>query len=211
MKSVIKKILSLPYMLLISLPYFKFIRDTKKEEPSIDLRTWFMQKIVGFNKHAYWPMHHSSIVSYPLNVYIGKNTNPGQNPGCYIHAVNKIYVGDYTQIAPNVGFMSGNHDLFDYRIQVKTNKPIKIGKHCWLGMGVVIMPEVELGDFTIVGAGAIVTKSFPEGRCIVVGNPARKLRDLDADDCKYFETENPYNGYIHPGKFELFRKAKLYV
>lgn len=210
-KSLIKKILSLPYLLLVSIPYFKFIRNTKNEEPCIDFRTWFIQKILGFNKHAYWPMHHSSIVSYPLNVYVGKNTNPGQNPGCYIHAVNKIYIGDYTQIAPNVGLMSGNHDLFDYRKQVQTSNPIKIGKHCWLGMGVVIMPEVELGDFTIVGAGAIVTKSFPEGHCIIVGNPARKIKDLDINSCKYFQTENPYNGYIHPSKFEMFRQQKLHI
>lgn len=211
MKAITKKIILFPFTIFLKLPYFRFIHDTKKEEPAIDFRTWFVQKILGFNKHAYWPMHHASIVSYPKNVYVGKNTNPGQNPGCYIHAVNKIYIGDYTQIAPNVGFMSGNHDLYDFRIQVKTGNPIKIGKHCWIGMGVVIMPEVELGDFTIIGAGAIVTKSFPEGHCVIVGNPARKLRDLDKEKCVYFETENPYNGYIAKDRFETFRQKNLNI
>ena len=45
-------------------------------------------------------------------------------------------------------------------------------------MNCVILPGVELGDNTIVGAGSIVTKSFKEGKCIIAGNPAKKLRDL---------------------------------
>ncbi len=205
-----RKLTSLIVLLLEKLPYFHFIKNTKNQEPSIDFRTWFIQKILGFNKYAYWPMHHSSIVSYPNNVCVGINTNPGQNPGCYIHAVNKIYIGDYTQIAPNVGLMSGNHDLYDYRQQTEGNA-IKIGKHCWLGMGAVIMPGVELGDFTIVGAGAIVTKSFSEGHCIIVGSPAKKIKDLELDKCIYFKVDNPYNGYIPNNKFEAFRKSKLTV
>ena len=169
-----------------------------------------MQKVVGINRGAYWPMHHSSILSYAKNVYAGIETSPGYNPGCYIHAINKIYIGDYTQIAPNVGLMSGNHDLYDYRIQTN-GKAIKIGKHCWLGMGVVILPEVELGDFTIVGAGAIVTNSFPEGHCVIVGNPAKRIKDLDRDKCISFNTNNPYNGYIPNAKFEAYRKKYLNV
>jgi acetyltransferase-like isoleucine patch superfamily enzyme len=45
-------------------------------------------------------------------------------------------------------------------------------------MNSVILPGVELGPHTIVGAGSIVTKSFPEGNCIIVGNPAKKIKDL---------------------------------
>ena len=54
---------------------------------------------------------------------------------------------------------------------------------CWLGMGCVVLPGVTLGDFTVVGAGAIVTKSFPEGYCVLGGNPATLLRHLDHDAC----------------------------
>lgn len=219
--SILGKILKNPFLLLaylfrllgwglIRLPYFRFIQETQNSETSITLMMWFLQKVIGFNRYAYWPMHHSSIVSYPKNIYVGVETCPGYNPGCYIHGVNKIYVGDYTQIAPNVGLMSGNHDLYDYRIQIAGN-PIRIGKYCWLGMGVVIMPEVELGDFTIVGAGAIVTKSFPEGHCVIVGNPAKKIRDLKIEDCKEFVVDNPYNGYIPQPRFQEYRKKFLNI
>jgi acetyltransferase-like isoleucine patch superfamily enzyme len=191
-------------------PYFRFIRETKNSEVPITLTMWFRQKILRVNAGAYWPMHPSSIVSYATNVYAGIDTCPGYNPGCYIHGINKIYIGDHTQIAPNVGLMSGNHDLYDYRIQT-ASAPIVIGKHCWIGMGAVILPEVVLGDFTIVGAGAIVTKSFPEGHCVIGGNPARKIKDLDKAKCVPFTTAFPYNGYIRHEKFESYRKRRLNV
>lgn len=194
--------------LITRLPYFRFIRDTKGTETEITFLTWFIQKVIGINRSAYWPMHHSSIASYVKNVHLGIDTQPGINPGCYIHAVNRIYVGDYTQIAPNVGLMSGNHDLYDYRKQEPAG-PIVIGKYCWLGMGAVVLPNVVLGDFTIVGAGAIVTKSFPEGHCVIVGNPAHKLRDLDKEKCIEFSTDKPYHGYIPHDKFEKFQKENL--
>jgi len=196
--------------LIIKLPYFHFIRNTKSTETEITFFTWFVQKIIGINKAAYWPMHHSSLVTFPLNIYVGIETSPGLNPGCYIHGVNKIYIGNYTQIAPNVGIISGNHDLYDYRLQ-QENNPIIIGDHSWLGMGCIILPGVVLGPFTIVGAGAIVTKSFPEGKCIIAGNPAKKIKELDPEKCVPFHSKKPYNGYIPNYKFEVFRKEKLFV
>jgi acetyltransferase-like isoleucine patch superfamily enzyme len=209
-KSFLKKILSIPVNIFLLIPYFNFIRDTKNTDAPITFQTWFWQKVIGFNRPVYWPMHHSSISSYANRVQIGIETNPGLNPGCYIHGVNRIYIGDYTQFGPNVGLMSGNHDLFDFRIQT-TGKPIRIGKHCWIGMGAIILPEVELGDFTIVGAGAIVTKSFPEGRCVIAGNPAKMIKELEPSSCKYFKTENPYIGYMPVQKFEAFKKTRLDV
>ena len=196
--------------LLIKLKYFHFISNTINTDAPITFQTWFWQKVIGFNGGVYWPMHHASIASYAKRVQIGIETNPGLNPGCYIHGVNRIYIGDYTQFGPNVGLMSGNHDFYDFRKQ-KDAKPIRIGKHCWIGMGVVVMPEVELGDFTIVGAGSIVTKSFPEGKCVIAGNPARKIKDLDTEQCIYFSTENPYVGYMRASDFETFKQNKLDV
>jgi acetyltransferase-like isoleucine patch superfamily enzyme len=217
--SRLKRILANPFLLfqylgkgIISLvtkhPYFNFISDTANTETAITFRTWFIQKVLGFNREAYWPMHHSSIISYPKNVLAGVDTCPGYNPGCYIHAVNKIMIGDYTQIAPNVGLMSGNHDLHDLRKQI-SGKPLIIGKYCWIGMGVVILPEVELGDFTIVGAGSIVTKSFPNGYCVIAGNPAKIIKELDRSLCIQYKNEIEYNGYIRSDRFNKFKAEFL--
>lgn len=56
-----------------------------------------------------------------------------------------------------------------------TGKPITIGDNCWIGMNAVVLTGVELGDYTTVGAGAVVTHSFP-GHCVIAGNPARVIR-----------------------------------
>jgi acetyltransferase-like isoleucine patch superfamily enzyme len=53
----------------------------------------------------------------------------------------------------------------------------------WVAMGAIILPGVKLGDFTTVGAGAIVTKSFPEGYCVIAGNPAKIIKHLDKEAC----------------------------
>lgn len=51
-------------------------------------------------------------------------------------------------------------------------------------MNSVILPGVELGDNTIVGAGSIVTKSFSKGHVVIAGNPAKVIRILEKEDEK---------------------------
>ena len=60
----------------------------------------------------------------------------------------------------------------------------------------MILPNVALGDNTIVGAGSVVTKSFPNGYCVIAGNPAVKVKDLDPKKCIRFKNDSEYVGYI---------------
>ena len=62
-------------------------------------------------------------------------------------------------------------------------KPIKIGNDVWIGVNVTILPGVTIGENAVVGAGAVVTKDVPDN-AVVVGNPARVIRYLDADKFK---------------------------
>lgn len=182
---------------------------TRYTTAPITLRTIFFQKVLGFNREAYWPMHFTSVVNGVENIRIGVGTAPGLAPGCYIQGIGKMYIGDYTIIAPNVGIISANHDIYDYR---KHNKGIvKIGSYCWIGMNSVILPGVELEDFTIVGAGSVVTKSFKEGYCIIAGNPARLIKKLDKEKCARYKNRYEYYGYIKKNKFESFSKKYLEV
>ncbi|GJQ03941.1 acyltransferase [Capnocytophaga canimorsus] len=130
------------------------------------------------------------------------DTNPRYSPGCYIQGGGRVYIGDYTQIAPNVGIISSNHDLYDSREKVR--KEVVIGKYCWIGMNAMILPGVKLGDFTIVAAGTVVTKSFEEGYCVIGGNPARKIKELDKEKCIPFKNKYEYHGYIPKKKFLKF-------
>ena len=201
-KSLIKSVLRL-------LPIARVIQETATSQTPVTWRMWWKQKVLGYNKEAYWPVHFSSRVSYPERIYAGIDTAPGYMPNCYIQGMGTIYIGDYTQIAPSVGIISSNHDLHDSRIQHPA--PVKIGRYCWIGMHSVILPGVELGDFTIVAAGAVVSSSFPEGYCVIGGVPARKIKDLDRNQCVMFQQQPAYNGYIPHEQFEDFRKNKLQV
>lgn len=199
-----------PYQILIRIPFFRFILETENTQTPITFKMWFIQKIFGFNRHVYWPVHHSSLISNPKNVYCGIETCPGFMPGCYIQALGKIYIGDYTQISANVGIITANHDVYENK-KHDNAKNVRIGKYSWIGMNSVILPGVELGDYTIVGAGSVVTKSFNEGYLVIAGNPARIIKRLDREKCQPFKSEYEYNGYIKSEKFNSFRKKRLSV
>jgi acetyltransferase-like isoleucine patch superfamily enzyme len=143
------------------------------------------------NRNVPWMIHHTSTVHIPEKIIRGKNVYPGDSPYNYIEASNGLTIGDYTNISPNVGIISANHDLIDNAI-VLTAPPISIGKFCWIGMNAVILPGVQLGDFTIVGAGAIVSRSFPDGYCVIAGNPAKIINHLDKKACEQF-AQTKYN------------------
>jgi len=188
---------------------FKFFRETVYSSNPITFKIWFVQKIIGFNRKAYWPMHHSSKVVGVENILVGVDVDPGINPGCYIQGVGKLYIGDYSRIGANCGVLSGNHDLYNHKIEVK--KTTIIGRYCWIGMNSIILPGVELGDFTKVAAGSVVTKSFMDGFCIIGGNPAKIIKTLNAKDCVSHENKIEYIGYIKETKFQSFRNKNLSI
>ena len=59
-------------------------------------------------------------------------------------------------------------------------EPIDIGANVWLGGGAIVLPGVRIGENTVVGAGAVVTRDLPAG-VVAVGNPARVTRSVTRD------------------------------
>lgn len=145
----------------------------------------FSKYIMRQNRTVKWAVHHTSTVICPENIARGRNVYPGDSPGNYIEASNGIIIGDYTNIGPNVGIISANHDPIINEKHIPASG-IVIGRFCWIGMNAVILPSVILGDFTIVGAGSVVTKSFTEGYCVIAGNPAMTIKKLDKKACDQF-------------------------
>ena len=208
MKKQIKYIIKTINLFLLKYICDKCYKTIQTQTP-ITLKYIFWQKILGFNKKVYWPVHFTSIVGTPNNICVGIDVSPGYMPGCYIQGMGKVYIGDYTQISANVGIISANHDLYDTRKHISST--IRIGKYCWIGMNSIILPNVELGDWTIIGAGSVVTKSFTEGYCVIGGNPAKIIKKLDKEKCVTYKNEYEYNGYIKAERFEKFRKNFLKV
>jgi acetyltransferase-like isoleucine patch superfamily enzyme len=133
---------------------------------------FFFQKMLRINAEVPFMVHFTSTVK--KTVYLGKNVAPyfANCGNCYFSGINKIYIGDNTIFAPGVKVISANHNKEDYSKHIKDTDPVSIGKNCWLGANSIILPGVQLGDNVIVGAGSVVTKSFP-GNVIIAGNPAK--------------------------------------
>ena len=110
-----------------------------------------------------------------------------------------IYVGDNTMFGPNVTIATAGHPI-DPELRARGlqyNMPVRIGKNCWLGAGVIVMPGVTIGDNVVIGAGSVVTKDIPSN-VVAVGNPCRVLREVgDHDRTFYYKDKR-----IDPKLFE---------
>ena len=126
--------------------------------------------------HANWGGRHC---------HFGKNVYANFNLTCVDDT--HIYVGDHTMLGPNVVLATAGHPICPELRQraYQFNMPIHIGKNCWLGAGVIVLPGVTIGDNSVIGAGSVVTKDIPSG-VIAVGNPCKMLREIGEHDYEYY-------------------------
>lgn len=127
--------------------------------------------------HAMWGGRH---VHLGRNVYINYN--------CTLVDDAHIYIGDGTMFAPNVTIVAASHPLSP-KLRAEgygCNKPVRIGKNVWLASNVTVLPGVHIGDNSVIGAGAVVTKDIP-ANVFAVGIPARVVRELGPDDDIYYD------------------------
>ena len=136
----------------------------------------YKQKILGYNRNIPWPVHFTSQVKCPEKIQRG-TMYPGFSIHNYIDGRNGIVFEENVITAPKISIISQNHDNLNFENYIDS-KPIIIRKNSWIATGAIILPEVELGEHTIVAAGAVVTKSFPEGNQIIGGNPAKVIKKI---------------------------------
>lgn len=198
MKFQIKKIIG------CVIPYYyswkKFVASTILPNSYID----YVKFRLGICK-VYWPKDKTCLVNHPRRIFVGINSKIGR-PGSYISGAGGVWIGDYVRFGPNVGVVSSNHDLYNRdKYQLAT---VKIGDYCWIGMNSLVLAGVELGPSTIVGGGSVVTKSFPDGYCVIAGNPAKVIKQLDRD--KIVMPNHPeYYGYIPKEQFEKVKSKYI--
>ncbi len=126
--------------------------------------------------HSNWGGRH---VHFGKNVYANFNLTLVDD--------THIYVGDYTMIGPNVTIATAGHPILPALREkaYQYNASVRIGKNCWLGAGVILLPGVTVGDNTVIGAGSVVTKNLPSN-VVAVGNPCRVLREVNEHDRSYY-------------------------
>ena len=150
------------------------------------LRCFFMQKIVGINRDVPFPATFTSKIPNWKGIRFDPDSmNLFQKSGCYFQAVEgaTITIGRHCEIANNVGIITANHDIYDINAHAG-GQDVILGDYCWVGINAVILPGVVLGPHTVVGAGSIVNKSFPEGYCVLAGSPARVIKTLRPEQCR---------------------------
>jgi maltose O-acetyltransferase len=114
---------------------------------------------------------------YGFNITIGKKTFI--NYDCVFLDCNKITIGDEVQIAPGVHIYTATHPLDPQqrRSGLEQALPVAIADGVWLGGGAIVCPGVTIGENTVIGAGAVVTRDIPPN-VLAVGNPCRMIRPL---------------------------------
>lgn len=118
----------------------------------------------------------------PFYTDFGKNITIGKdvfiNSGCHFQDQGGIAIGDGALIGHNVVLATINHDLDPKNNRKNHYAPIIIGNHVWIGSNAVILAGVTIGDWAVVGAGAVVTKDVPP-MTVVGGIPARIIKTME--------------------------------
>ena len=112
-------------------------------------------------------------VDFACQMQIGKQVFINHSLTCM--AAGGITIDDGVMIGPNVKIVTDNHD-FQNRMVLRC-KPVHICRNAWIGVGVIILPGVTIGENAIVAAGAVVTKDV-EPNTIVGGNPAKFIKQI---------------------------------
>lgn len=111
------------------------------------------------------------------NIYMHENSRI--NKCCMILARTRIEIGENTGLAYGATILTGADPRNELnKLYAPKNAPVIIGKNCWIGANSTILPGVTIGDYSIVAAGAVVTKDVPSG-VLVAGNPAIVKKRLD--------------------------------
>jgi len=142
----------------------------------LEIRDRLLRELVG-------SVGEGVVVRSPVHFDYGTHTSIGDrtfiNYGAVILDVGRVTIGSDVQIGPNVQLLTPIHpmDAAERRAGWEAQKPVSIGDGVWLGGGVIVCPGVRIGEDTVIGAGAVVTRDVPPG-VFAAGNPCRVIRDL---------------------------------
>ena len=104
---------------------------------------------------------------------------------CHIGCIDHVEIGEWTTMGARCYITDHTHGgtsreellLPPRKRPLVSRGPVKIGKYVHLGEGVCVMPGVTIGDYSVIGAGAVVTRDIPPFS-IAVGSPAKVIKQI---------------------------------
>lgn len=103
-------------------------------------------------------------------------------PGVRIMAAESIEIGDACMFAHGAYISDADwHGIYDRSEPVGKTKPIILKDNVWIGDSAIVCKGVTIGENSIIGAGAVVTKNIP-ANVVAAGNPAKVVKNLDQGD-----------------------------
>ena len=127
------------------------------------------------------PEKKQPIQRFNSKIIIGNNVT--STADLQIAAQSEITIENDVMFAANIHINDAFHGYENANEPYKYQKisriaPVLIKRGCWIGQNVVILPGVTIGQYSIIGANSVVTKSVPD-RCIAVGSPAKVMKQWD--------------------------------
>lgn len=157
----------------------------------------YIKKIL---KKVYRSFSKSSIIPGTLRIHylrksginIGEKVtiNEGFTLACDIGYESNLTIEDRVAFGPNVTIVVTSHpnhsrlrDLKDQYPSFEVFGKVRIMHDAWIGAGAIVLPNVVVGEYSVIGAGAVVTKNVPR-YSVVAGVPAKIIRDLSFEELK---------------------------
>ena len=153
-------------------------------------------------------------IGFRTRWYRRKGMSIGQNTRIYSRIASTepylLEFGDNVTVSEAVHFITHDNSitkmfLGERNEQLNTFGRIRVGNGCFVGLGAIVLPGVELGEGVVVGAGSVVTRSFLDPGTIVAGNPARRVSN--APD--YLRENGHFAVYLEPTMSREERKRHI--
>ena len=126
-----------------------------------------------------------------LQEYIEKGLKVGKNfsmqEGCSLDIAHcySIEIGDNVTLAPEVLILAHDASTKNKLGYTKIGA-VRIGDNVFIGAKSIILPNVKIGNNVIIGTGAVVKGHIPDN-CIVIGNPAKIVANIETWTNKHIE------------------------
>ncbi|MDT8306365.1 MAG: sugar O-acetyltransferase [Anaerolineae bacterium] len=150
------------------------LNDSADDEEA--LRRALLQELFGSSGANLW-LEPPFYCDYGSNIHVGDNVFFNFN--CVVLDVAEVTIGSGTMFGPAVQIYTATHPIeAQERMKgLEAGQPIRIGAEVWVGGGAIILPGVTIGDRSVIGAGAVVTRDVPPD-VFAAGNPCRVVKEL---------------------------------